>query len=135
MPGMSDPWAPFFLGQAKDSLSKFLCTYKSLANSHSLSDMQKVEHILNYIPFALHDFWDSIDGFATGDLAVFCAMLMCLYPDTLAVAWYTKEALQEFVDLSCQSQMCNKDDVLSYHCRFLHIYQQLHKVQPIHDSE
>ena len=135
MPGTSDPWAPFFLGQAKDSLSKFLHVYESLANSHSLSDAQKVEHILNYIPSALHDFWDSIDGFATGDWAAFHTVLMCLYPDTLVVAWYTKEALQEFVDLSCQLWMCNEDDILSYHCGFLHIYQQLHKAQPIHDLE
>ena len=135
MPGTSDPWAPFFSGQAKDSLSKFLHAYKSLANGHGLSDAQKVEHVLNYIPSTLHDFWDSIDGFATGDWAAFCAALMCLYPNTLAVAWYTKEALQEFVDLSCQSQMRNEDDVLSYHRRFLHIYQQLHKVQLTHDLE
>ena len=131
IPGTSDPLAPFFSGQAKDSLSKFLCVYKSLANSHSLTDAQKVEHVLNYIPSTLHGFWDSIDGFATGDWTAFHAALVCLYPNTLVVARYTKEALQEFMDLSCQLQMPNKDDVLSYHCGFLHIYQQLHKVQPI----
>jgi hypothetical protein len=107
--------APYFSGQPNDPLTDFLHEYDMIATSHGLTDQQKVECILQYIPFSMCDLWRMLTGFSTSDWAAFQAALDCLYPDTAAATCYTRQGLMDFIDMAVCTHMHDKDDVMQYY--------------------
>ncbi|KAF8471565.1 hypothetical protein DFH94DRAFT_617543, partial [Russula ochroleuca] len=59
--------APYFSGRVCDPIEDFLDEYEELASSCGLSERQKVESVICYIPHALKGFWKSLDGYLSRD--------------------------------------------------------------------
>lgn len=102
--------APYSSGQANDSLANFLHEYNILARGYSLTDAQKVDTILRYVPSHMHEFWRTLDGYINKDWSAFKDMLETLYPDTAAGNQYTKMGLQDFVNLLGKTRIMDEDN-------------------------
>ena len=84
MPGTRSNKAPSFSGKPEERIADFLFDYEGLATGCQLTDKEKVEAILRYVPFPVRELWKTITGYASGDWAAFCATLERLYLDTAA---------------------------------------------------
>ena len=89
MPTTRSHQAPTFSGRASDSFGKFLRDYEHLADSHQLTEEEKVQTITRYIPDALQAHWELLDGYTSQDWDVFRQMLKELYPDENRSGLYT----------------------------------------------
>ena len=81
MPTSKSQRAPRFSGQDDEILSEFLHEYEDLANGNGLTEKQKVETILRYIPRLLSNLWSTLPGYQTATWSSFRAKLEELYPD------------------------------------------------------
>ena len=105
---------PFFAGLSDEPIAEFLVDYSELADGHKLTNKQKVETILRYVPHSLRDLWQSLPGFASGNWTVFSAELEKLYPNLDVEMRYSRQGLTELVNLSARTRMCDEKDVLDY---------------------
>ena len=71
MPYAKDNKAPYFSARPGDILDDFLREYEELATTCTLTDQQKVETILRYIPPELRDLWKILEGYSMHDWAAF----------------------------------------------------------------
>src|SRR6266702_1818795 len=126
---------PFFTGLSDKPITEFLNDYGELADSHKLTNKQKVETILCYVPHSLRDLWQSLPSFASGNWTVFSAELEKLYPDLDAEMRYSRQGLIDLVNLSARTRMRNEKDVLDYYRRFLAISNPLRAANLISDDE
>ena len=125
MPGTRSNKAPSFSGKPEERIADFLFDYEGLATGCQLTDKEKVEAILRYVPFPVHELWKTITGYASGDWAAFRATLERLYPDTAAATRYTRNVLKDLVQLSSKYRMRDENDVLEYYRHFLTISNPL----------
>ena len=109
---------PHFSGQASDPIHDFLCEYEEYADSCSLTERQKAETVIRYIPFSLRDFWKSRNGYAAGNCANLKRELLDIYDDTSAQSRHSEQKLVDFVRQSAKLRRCNKD-VQNYYREFL----------------
>src|ERR1700733_244581 len=79
MPSRRSNCAPYFSGQVNDPIEDFLSEYEELANSCGLTDRQKVETIIRYMPLSLRDLWKSLDGYLAHDWTGFRSELEGIY--------------------------------------------------------
>jgi hypothetical protein len=119
MPAQFSNRAPYFSGDVDDSLEYFLQDYEGLADSCRLTDREKVEKILRYIPASMRNLWKTREGFATGNWPIFRRALQRIYTSVSTKSEYTKQKLYEFVRYSARSRMLEEKDVLLYYRRFL----------------
>ena len=120
MPSVRSYKAPLFSGKPRD-LKEFLTEYEALAEAHHLSDKQKSETIIRYIPYDLEDLWCDQNSYATVSWDKFKKELFALYPDNSKVQRNTKRHLRELVSESARSRMHTTDDLDQYHRKFLTI--------------
>ncbi|KAH9016981.1 hypothetical protein EDB85DRAFT_1835982, partial [Lactarius pseudohatsudake] len=59
MPAARSQRAPRFSGQDDEILEEFLREYEDLADGNGLSERQKVESILRYVPRSLQKLWST----------------------------------------------------------------------------
>jgi hypothetical protein len=123
MPSARDTKAPKFSGEVDESLDEFLREYEDLATGCTLTDRQKVETILRYVPEDLRNLWKILGGFSTHDWNAFRGSLEHLYQGTAANALYTKQRLYDFVASSNTKRIGDIRDVHQYFRKF-HIYSQ-----------
>ena len=135
MPALRSSTAPYFSGQANDVLADFLHEYDDLAISHGLTDSQKVETIVRYVPSHVREFWKTLDSYTQRNWTAFQTMLKSLYPDTAASNRYTKQGLQDFVNLSSKARILDEDDLALYYRRFLQLSNPLYVSQKLTDDE
>jgi hypothetical protein len=135
MPALRSHTAPYFSGQANDPLADFLHEYETLANSYTLSDAQKVDTILRYVPSHVREFWKTLDGYINKDWTALKDILESLYPDSAAGNRYTKSGLQDFVNLSSKTRIMDEDDLTLYYRRFLQLSNPLRAAQKLSDDE
>jgi hypothetical protein len=126
---------PSFDGTTGEPIIEFLADYNEIADGHGLTDQQKVEFILKYIPFSHKDLWKSLKGYATGDWTTFRRELEKLYPDMDAAARYSRQALYNLVSMSARTRMRDEKDVFDYYRRFLAISNPLHSDGQISSDE
>ena len=119
MPTFRSNRAPYFSGRVGDPIEDFLSEYEELANSCGLTDQQKVEAVIRYIPFALRDLWKSLDGYQAQDWTDLKADLLGIYDGTSALSRHSEQKLLEFVRESSKSRMNDEGDVLQYYRHFL----------------
>ncbi|KAI0246804.1 hypothetical protein BJV78DRAFT_1297250, partial [Lactifluus subvellereus] len=131
MPGPRSAKAPYFSGQPEDRIADFLLEYEGLATGYKLSEKEKVETILRYVPFSVRELWKTLTGYASADWNTFRTTLEELYPDTAAATRYTKHVLQDFIQLSSRYRMRDENDVLQYYRRFLTISNPLRTANQI----
>jgi hypothetical protein len=112
MPPSRSHRAPFFTGHVPDPLKNFLKEYEILADGHELTDREKVETITRYIPVGLQDYWESLDGYATGDWDLFRESLEATYPNSSAGDRHSKHRLYDYIRQVSRSRMRDEDDVL-----------------------
>jgi hypothetical protein len=93
MPALRSNDVPYFSGRPGDPLADFLHEYDGLASSLGLTDVQKAETILRYVPANIREFWQTLNG-------------------------YTRTGLQEFVKVSAWTRIQDEDDLILYHRRF-----------------
>lgn len=125
MPSKRSNRAPTFSGSDSESLPDFLHDYEALADSCGLTDAQKVECILRYIPRSLQSLWKTLPGFQNVDWDDLKAHLVTLYPDIAASSRDTKQGLKTFIDLSAAAQICSEADVQNYYRNFLTVASPL----------
>ena len=123
MPYAKDNKAPYFSARPGDILDDFLREYEELATTCTLTDQQKVETILRYIPPELRDLWKILEGYSTHDWAAFKRSLAKLYRSTSTQAKYSKQKLYDFVYYNSQTRMRSEEDVHQYYREF-HIFCQ-----------
>ena len=121
MPASKSQRAPCFSGQDDEILSEFLREYEDLANGNGLTEKQKVETILRYVPRSLSNLWSTLPGYQTATWSSFRAELEELYPDIDARTRCTRQGLTEFVELSAEYRIRNERDILKYYRNFLTI--------------
>jgi hypothetical protein len=85
MPPPRSHRAPYFSGRVGDLIEDFLNEYEELANSCGLTDCQKVETIIRYIPLTLQDLWKSLDGYLVHDWTDFRRVLKDIYDGPLTL--------------------------------------------------
>ena len=119
MPPPRSHRAPYFSGRVGDPIEDFLTEYEELANSCSLSDRQKVETVIRYIPLPLRDLWKSLDGYLARDWIDLKLTIEEIYDDTSALSRHSEQKLLDFVRQSSKSRMSNEEDVLQYYRHFL----------------
>ena len=115
MPALHSHYAPHFSSWPGDSLIEFLHEYDNLACSLGLTDTQKVDVILRYVPASIREFWQTLDSYLVKNWEAFCAALKDLYPDTPAGNHYTSRGLQEFMKISAWTRIQDEDDLALYH--------------------
>jgi hypothetical protein len=126
---------PNFDGATGEPIIEFLTDYNEIADTHYLTDQQKVEYILKYIPPSQKDLWRSLKGYTTGDWTTFSKELEKLYPDIDAATRYSKQALYKLVNMSARTRMRDEKDVFDYYRRFLAISNPLHSSGQISSDE
>jgi hypothetical protein len=126
---------PSFDGMTGEPIVDFLIDYGELADGHNLTDQQKVETILRYIPPPQRDLWKTLKGYATGDWTTFRRELEKLYPDVDAAMRYSRQALLDLVNLSARTRMRDEKDVFDYYRRFLAISNPLSDSNQISSDE
>jgi hypothetical protein len=82
--------APHFSGEIGDPIEGFLCEYEELVDSCGLSEREKVENVIRYIPPSLRYFWKSLGGYSTHDWTVFRQELVEFYDDPPPSSRYYK---------------------------------------------
>jgi len=63
------------MGNISEPIKDFLQGYEELADSCGLTDMQKVEMVIQYVDPSQHDLWRSLDGFILQDWDELCSDL------------------------------------------------------------
>jgi hypothetical protein len=81
MPTAKSQCAPRFSGDVGEILSEFLREYKDLADGNGLTEKQKVETILCYVPHSVQKFWATLPGYTPAKWSRFRAELERFYPD------------------------------------------------------
>ena len=119
MPTARSHRAPYFSGRVGDSIEEFLDEYEELASSCGLSERQKVETVVRYIPKVLKDFWRSQDGYLARDWTDLRLTLEGIYDDTSALSHHSEQKLMDFVKQSSKHRMNDEEDVLQYYRHFL----------------
>ncbi|KAN0118727.1 hypothetical protein V8E52_004838 [Russula decolorans] len=115
MPPPRTNHAPHFSGQVGDPIEDFLREYEEFADSCSLTDRQKAETVIRYIPLFLRDFWKSQNGYAAGDWTGLKRELLDIYDDTSAHSRHSRQKLVEFVRRSVKLHMRDEEDVQNYY--------------------
>ncbi|KAH9019770.1 hypothetical protein EDB85DRAFT_1816745, partial [Lactarius pseudohatsudake] len=121
MPAARLQRAPRFSGQDDEILEEFLREYEDLADGNGLSERQKVETILRYVPRSLQKLWSTLPGYVNVRWCHFRAQLEELYPDIAGRTRCTRQGLSQFVELSARSCIRDESDVLKYYRNFLTI--------------
>ena len=119
MPTPRSNRAPYFSGRVGDPIEDFLDEYSELADSCGLSEQQKVEAIVRYIPLALRDLWKSWESYQRHDWAALRATLEDIYDGTSSLSRHSGQKLMEFVKNSSKTCMSDEEDVLQYYRQFL----------------
>jgi hypothetical protein len=135
MPSHRTNSTPYFSDPDNDSLADFLFEFEGLALDHNLTGPQKVEAILRYIPPSTRNFWMTLNGYSTSDWGTFRASLEALYPDLNLISSYTRQRLQDFVDISARTQLKDYSDFMTYYRRFLHYSNHLVNTNQILDDD
>ena len=120
MPAPRSQRAPCFLAQDDELLSEFLHKYEDLADGNGLTEKQKVETIIRYVPRDLRKLWKTLPGHRNTKWRCFQEELIELYPDITEQAC-TCEDLSQFVKLSAESHIQSENDVMKYYRSFLTI--------------
>ena len=118
MPYVRDNKAPHFSGEVGEQLDDFLREYEELATTCVLTDQQKVETILRYVPPKLQDLWKNLEGYSIHDWPAFKRSLESVYRATSTEAKYSKDKLYDFVFYNSQYRMRSEDDVHRYYREF-----------------
>ena len=121
MPAAKSRRAPRFTGQDDEILSEFLQEYEDLADRNGLTERQKVEKIIRYIPRSLRKLWVILPGYRVANWWRFRTELENLYPDIAAQTRCTRQDLAKFVELSARSLIHDENDVMRYYRHFLTI--------------
>jgi hypothetical protein len=119
MPPPRSNRTPHFSGQVGNPLKDFFYEYKEFADSCGLTEHQKVETVIRYIPISLQDFWKSQNGYSTGDWADLKHDLLDIYDDTPAQSHHSKQKLVDFIRWSAKLHMHDEEDVQEYYQQFL----------------
>jgi len=135
MPAPRTRGAPYFSERPHESLTDFLLEYDALATAHGLNDDQKVHTLSRYVPSHLHEFWQTLDGYAAANWATYRASIEAIYPDTSASTRFTKKALWELVDSWARTPMRDEEDVLQYYRRFLEYSNPLCAARTLSDKD
>ena len=85
--------APRFSADNDELIANFLQEYKNLADGFGLTEVQKVEMILRYVPRVLQSLWKVLLEYQDRDWHELKAHLLYLYPDTTAPSRNTKQGL------------------------------------------
>ncbi len=112
MPPAHSHCAPFFSGHVGDPLDDFLHEFEELAISCALTDQQKIETIICYIPNDLRDLWKILDSYATHDWVLFRQLLEWTYETTSAQSRYSKQKLYDFIHYNSRMCMCDGEDIM-----------------------
>lgn len=121
--------APYFSGRVSEPIEDFLSEYEELANSCDLTDCQKVEVNIRYIPLSLRDFWKSLDGYSARNLTDFRLALEGIYERPSAPSRHSEQKLQDSIRHSSKLRMSDEEDVLHYY------RQSLVLSKPLLDSQ
>ncbi|KAH9962622.1 hypothetical protein BC827DRAFT_1129939, partial [Russula dissimulans] len=124
MPNRRSESAPFFSNRSDEVIEEFLSEFDLLATTYELTDRQKVEAVVRYVPHRMRDFWKSLDAYDSGNWLEFRNTLVDLYPDRVTPR-YTEQDLIELVDRSRKTRMRHEEDVVRYYRHFLIISHQL----------
>jgi len=135
MPGPCLADAPFFSKSSNISFTDFMHKYHALATANGLTDAQKVETILRYISSDLRKFWKSVNGYTTGDWAVFSTALEAMYLDTSTATHLTKKALQDLLYNTSRSCISDEEDVMDYYREFLELTNPLCTAQQLSEED
>jgi hypothetical protein len=119
MPPPRSSRAPYYSGRVGDPIEDFLDEYNELAESCGLTERQKVEAIIRYIPLTLRDLWKSLDSFQLHDWADLRTTLEDIYDGTSSLSRHSGQKLMEFVRNSSKTRMNDEEDVLQYYRHFL----------------
>jgi hypothetical protein len=92
---------------------------KSLPIGYDLTDRQKVETIIRYIPFSLRDLWNSLDGYLARTWMDLRLTLEEIYNGTSARSRHSEQKLLDSIRHSSKSCMDDEEDVLCYYRQFL----------------
>ena len=63
MPAPRSQWAPCFSAQDDELISEFLHEYEDLADGNGLTEKQKVETMIRYVPRDLRKLWKTLLGY------------------------------------------------------------------------
>jgi len=129
MPGFRSNNAPFFLTNDNTPITNFLHKFTALADDYRLTDSQKVETIMRYVPPKTYTFWSTFPSYVAKNWSAFCTNLENMYPDTEADTHYTKKGLQELVDQANQTRLHDENDVITYYRDFHEISNHLTAAQ------
>lgn len=111
--------APYFSGGVSKPIEDFLSEYEELANSCDLTDCQKVEVNIRYIPLSLRDFWKSLDGYSACNWTDFRLAVEEVHEGPSAPSRHSEQKLQDFIRHSSKLRMSDEEDVLHYDRQFL----------------
>jgi hypothetical protein len=125
MPTCHSDHAPYFSGQVDDPIEDFLYEYEELANSCGLTERQKVEAIVRYIPYSFRDLWKSLDGYVSRDWTSFKLNLEEIYDGPSVPSRHSEQKLLDFVRDSSRYRMNSEGDVLQYYRDFLALSKPL----------
>jgi hypothetical protein len=135
MPSRRSHHAPYFSGRVRDPIEDFLSEYEELAHSCGLTDREKVETIIRYIPLHLRDLWKSLDGYSAHDWTDFRLALEEIYDSPSTPSRHTEQKLLDFIRHSSRSRMSGEEDVLSYYRQFLALSKRLVDSQRLSTSK
>jgi hypothetical protein len=124
MPPPKSRHAPHFSGENDDILSEFLTEFEGFADGNGLTEKEKVEQLPCYVPRNLHRLWITLPGYRAFKWHRFRRELKELYPDAEERA-YTRQELSWFVELSAETHIQDKNDVMKYYHNFLTIASPL----------
>ena len=135
MPTPHTRGAPYFSERTNESLTDFLVEYNALATAHGLTDDQKVSTLSGYASPRLREFWQTLNGYNTGDWTTYRASIQALYPDTSPSTRFTKKALHDLVDSWARTPMRDDDEVLEYYRRFLEYSNPLRTAETLTNED
>ncbi|KAH8976612.1 hypothetical protein EDB92DRAFT_1823619 [Lactarius akahatsu] len=135
MPAARSQCAPRFSGQDDEILEEFLQEYEDLADGNGLSERQKVETILRYVPRSLQKLWSMLPGYVNVRWHHFRAQLEELYPDIAGCTRCMCQGLSQFVELSLTDDDFHAEFFKGFHAENQDILaDQVFNINPHHPA-
>ncbi len=121
MPSPRSEHAPHFSQKSDKALKKALKEYEALADSCRLTDQQKVEMIIHYVPPFRCKLWKSLGGYASGNWPQYRHSLeKYSYAGTCGL-----RELLDFVKHSSKTRASREEDVHQYYQEFVALSKTL----------
>jgi len=124
-----------FSGEIEHPIEDFLEEYEELADNCRLSNLQKVETVIQYVDHSQRHIWQSLPGYINHNWDDFHDDLCEEYVTPSAENQFSRQKLAEFANKYTRRYMNDKTDIINYQRQFNNLTKVLVKSSRVTERE